>query len=314
VKAVVQRRYGSAVFGELDVPVPGPGEVLLEVRAAGVDMGTWHLLSGKPYLLRVIGFGFRGPKSPVPGRDVSGVVQGVGAGVTEFSVGDEVFGTCDGSFAEYAVAPVKQLARKPAGISFTEAAAVPISGGTALQGLRGVQPGQRVLVLGAGGGVGSYGVQIAKALGAHVTGVCSTRKVELVRELGADEVVDYTVADFTGTYDLILACGGDRPFSRLRKASVPRGRIVLVGAETGGSVTGGFERSLASVALNPFISQKFVPLMSTERADVFEELRVMIEAGAVKPPVDRTFPLPEAVDAIEYVYSRRSRGKVVVTI
>jgi NADPH:quinone reductase-like Zn-dependent oxidoreductase len=291
VKAVVQRRYGSAVFGELDVPVPGPGEVLLEVRAAGVDMGTWHLLSGKPYLLRVIGFGFRGPKSPVPGRDVSGVVQGVGAGVTEFSVGDEVFGTCDGSFAEYAVAPVKQLARKPAGISFTEAAAVPISGGTAL-----------------------HGVQIAKALGAHVTGVCSTRKVELVRELGADEVVDYTVADFSGTYDLILSCGGDRPLSRLRRATTPRGRIVLVGAETGGSVTGGFERSLASVALNPFISQKFVPLMSTERADVFEELRVMIEAGAVKPPVDRTFPLPEAVDAIEYVYSRRSRGKVVVTI
>jgi NADPH:quinone reductase-like Zn-dependent oxidoreductase len=314
VKAVVQRRYGSAVLGELDVPVPGPGEVLLEVRAAGVDMGTWHLLTGKPYLLRVIGFGFRGPKSPVPGRDVSGVVKEIGAGVTEFSVGDEVFGTCDGSFAEYAVAPVKQLARKPAGISFAEAAAVPISGGTALQGLRGVQPGQRVLVLGAGGGVGSYGVQIAKALGAHVTGVCSTRKVELVRELGADEVVDYTVADFTGTYDLILSCGGDRPFSRLRKASTPRGRIVLVGAETGGSVTGGFERSLASVALNPFISQKFVPLMSTERADVFDELRVMIEAGAIKPPVDRTFPLSEAVNAIDYVYSRRSRGKVVVTI
>ncbi|WP_086661113.1 NAD(P)-dependent alcohol dehydrogenase [Lentzea kentuckyensis] len=314
MKAVVQRRYGSAVLGDLDVPVPGQGQVLLEVRAAGVDMGVWHLLTGKPYLVRVIGFGFRGPKSPVPGRDVSGVVKEIGPGVTEFDLGDEVFGTCEGSFAEYAVAPVARLARKPRGISFTEAAAVPISGGTALQGLRGVQTGQRVLVLGAGGGVGSYGVQIAKALGAHVTGVCSTRKVDLVRSLGADEVFDYTVADFTGTYDLILDCGGGRPLSRLRKAANERGRIVLVGAETGGSITGGFQKSLGSVALNPFSSKKFVPLMSTERGEVFDELRLMIEAGKLKPAVDRTFPLSEALDAIEYVYSRRSRGKVVVTI
>lgn len=314
MKAVVQRRYGSAVLGDLDVPVPGQGEVLLEVRAAGVDMGTWHLLSGKPYLVRILGFGFRGPKSPVPGRDVAGVVTAAGPGVTEFAPGDEVFGTCGGSFAEYAVAPVAQLARKPAGLSFTEAAAVPISGGSALQGLRGVQAGQRVAVLGAGGGVGSYGVQIAKALGAHVTGVCSTRKVDLVRSLGADEVVDYTVADFTGTYDLILDCGGNRSLSRLRKASRPRGRVVLVGAETGGSLTGGFERSLYALAMNLFISQKFVPLMATERADVFDELRVLIEAGSVTPPVDRTFPLSEALDAIEYVYTRRSAGKVVVAI
>lgn len=314
MKAVVQRRYGSAVLGELDVPVPGQGEVLLEVRAAGVDMGVWHLLTGKPYLVRFLGFGFRGPKSPVPGRDVSGVVKEIGPGVTAFEIGDEVFGTCEGAFAEHAVAPASRLARKPEGVSFTEAAAVPISGGTALQGLRGVQPGQRVLVIGAGGGVGSYGVQIAKALGAHVTGVCSTRKVELVRSLGADEVFDYTVADFTGTYDLILDCGGGRPLSRLRRAANERGRIVLVGAETGGSITGGFHKSLGSVALNPFSSKKFVPLMSTERADVFDELRLMIEAGSVKPAVDRTFPLSEALDAVEYVYSRRSRGKVVVTI
>lgn len=314
MKAVVQRRYGSAVLGELDVPVPGQGEVLLEVRAAGVDMGVWHLLTGKPYLVRFLGFGFRGPKSPVPGRDVSGVVKEIGPGVTAFEIGDEVFGTCEGAFAEHAVAPVSRLARKPEGVSFAEAAAVPISGGTALQGLRGVQPGQRVLVIGAGGGVGSYGVQIAKALGAHVTGVCSTRKVELVRSLGADEVFDYTVADFTGTYDLILDCGGGRPLSRLRGAANERGRIVLVGAETGGSITGGFQKSLGSVALNPFSSKKFVPLMSTERADVFDELRLMIEAGSVKPAVDRTFPLSEALDAVEYVYSRRSRGKVVVTI
>ncbi|MFI6097989.1 NAD(P)-dependent alcohol dehydrogenase [Lentzea sp. NPDC051213] len=314
MKAVVQRRYGSAVLGELDVPVPGQGEVLLEVRAAGVDMGTWHLLTGKPYLLRVIGFGFRGPKSPVPGRDVSGVVSAIGPGVAEFSVGDEVMGTCDGSFAEYAVAPVKQLARKPAGLSFAEAAAVPISGGTALQGLRGVQPGQRVLVLGAGGGVGSYGVQIAKALGAHVTGVCSTRKLDLVRSLGADEVFDYTAGDFTGTYDLVLDCGGNRSLARLRRALTPRGTLVLVGAETGGSLTGGFERALRAAALNPFVSQKLTMLMSAERGDVFDELRVMIEAGSVRPAVDRAFPLPEALDAIECVYSRRSAGKVVVTI
>ncbi|RDI23816.1 NADPH:quinone reductase-like Zn-dependent oxidoreductase [Lentzea flaviverrucosa] len=314
MKAVVQRRYGSAVPGDLDVPVPGQGEVLLEVRAAGVDMGVWHLLTGKPYLLRFLGFGLRGPKSPVPGRDVAGVVKEIGPGVTGFAVGDEVFGTCDGSFAEYAVAPVSRLARKPDGISFTEAAALPISGGTALQGLRGIRPGQRVLVLGAGGGVGSFGVQIAKALGAHVTGVCSTRKVELVRSLGADEVFDYTVEDFSGTYDLILDCGGARPLSRLRGATNERGRIVLVGAETGGSITGGFHKSLGSLLLNPFSSRKFVPLMSTERADVFDELRVLVEAGSLKAAVGKVFPLSEALDAVDHVYSRRSAGKTVVTI
>ncbi|MET9633657.1 NAD(P)-dependent alcohol dehydrogenase [Lentzea sp. NPDC006480] len=313
MKAVVQRRYGSAVLGDLDVSVPGQGEVLLEVRAAGVDMGTWHLLSGKPYLLRFLGFGLRGPKCPVPGRDVSGVVAALGPGVTGFAVGDEVFGTCEGSFAEYAVAPVSRLARKPGNVSFTDAAAVPISGGTALQGLRDVEPGQRVLVLGAGGGVGSYGVQIAKALGAHVTGVCSTRKVGMVRSI-ADEVFDYTAGDFTGAYDLILDCGGNRPLSRLRRAATPRGTIVLVGAETGGAITGGFERALRAAAMNPFVSQKLVMLMSAERADVFDELRVLIEAGEVKPAVERTFPLSEALDAVEHVYSRRSIGKVVVTI
>ena len=238
----------------------------------------------------------------------------VGPGVSEFSVGDEVFGTCAGSFAEYAVAPVSRLARKPAGISFSEAAAVPISGGSALQGLRGVQPGQRVLVLGAGGGVGSYAVQIARALGAHVTGVCSTQKLELVRSLGAHEVFDYTVADFTGTYDFILDCGGHRSLSRLRKALTTRGTLMLVGSETSGPLMGGFDRALRAMALNLFVPQKLTMLMSTERAEVFDELRVMIEAGTVKPAVDRAFPLSEAVDAISYVYSRRSVGKVVVTI
>ncbi|MGZ3148240.1 NAD(P)-dependent alcohol dehydrogenase [Lentzea chajnantorensis] len=314
MKAVVQRRYGSAVFGDLDVPVPGRGEVLLEVRAAGVDMGTWHLLTGQPYLVRVIGFGFRGPKSPVPGRDVAGVVAAAGPGVTGFAVGDEVFGTCDGAYAEYAVAPVSRLARKPAGLSFTEAAALPISGGTAVQGLRSVQPGQRVLVLGAGGGVGSYGVQIARSLGAHVTGVCSTGKAELVRSLGAHEVVDYTVADFTGTYDLVLDCGGHRSLSRLRKAVGRHGTVVIVGSETAEPLFGGFDRSLRAMALNAFVPQKLVALASAERADVFEELRVLVEAGHVRPAVGRTFPLAEAVEAIEHVHSRRSPGKVVVTI
>ncbi|KOV82364.1 NADPH:quinone reductase [Nocardia sp. NRRL S-836] len=298
----------------MDVPVPGRGEVLLEVRAAGVDMGTWHLLTGRPYLLRVIGFGFRGPRSPVPGRDVSGVVAAVGPGVTAFAAGDEVFGTCDGAFAEYTVAPVTRLARKPAGLSFAEAAAMPISGGTALQGLRTVQAGQRVLVLGAGGGVGSYGVQIARSLGAHVTGVCSTGKVELVRSLGAHEVVDYTVADFTGTYDLVLDCGGHRSLSRLRAAAGRHGTVVLVGSETSGPLLGGFDRALRAMALNPFVPQKLVALTSAERGDVFEELRVLVEDGHVRPAVGRTFPLPEALDAVEHVYSRRSAGKVVVTI
>ncbi|MFD4675541.1 NAD(P)-dependent alcohol dehydrogenase [Lentzea sp. NPDC058450] len=314
MKAVVQRRYGSAVLGDLDVPVPGKGEVLLEVRAAGVDMGVWHILTGRPYLLRILGFGFRAPKSIVPGRDVAGVVKEIGPGVTEFAVGDEVFGTCEGSFAEYAVAPAARLARKPQNLSFSEAAALPISGGTALQGLRGVQQGQRVLVLGAGGGVGSYGVQIAKAMGAHVTAVCSTRKVELARNLGADEVFDYTVADFTGTYDLILDCGGARPFSLLRKATNDRGRIVLVGAETGGKITGGFHKMMAAPVLNLFSSRKLVPLMSAERADVFDELRVLVEAGELTPAVDKVFPLSEALNAVDHVYSRRSVGKTVVAI
>ncbi|WP_342713667.1 NAD(P)-dependent alcohol dehydrogenase [Lentzea fradiae] len=295
------------------MPVPGKGEVLLEVRSAGVDMGTWHLFAGRPYLVRAVGL--RGPGTPVPGRDVAGVVTALGPGVTEFAVGDEVFGTCgSGAFAEYTVARVSRLARKPGNVSFAEAAAVPISGGTALQGLRGVQPGQRVLVLGAGGGVGSYGVQIAKALGAHVTGVCSTGKVGLVRSLGADEVVDYTVADYTGTYDVVLDCGGGRSLATLRRAATPKGRIVMVGAETGGKLTGGVERTLVALALNLFVSQKYVPLLATERADVFEELRVLIEAGRVKPPVEREFPLSEGVAAIEHVHSRRSLGKVVVTV
>ncbi|WP_394613515.1 NAD(P)-dependent alcohol dehydrogenase [Lentzea sp. JNUCC 0626] len=314
MKAVVQRRYGSAVLGDLDVPVPGKGEVLLEVRAAGVDMGVWHILTGRPYLLRILGFGFRAPKAIVPGRDVAGVVTEVGPGVTEFHLGDEVFGTCEGSFAEHAVAPVTRLARKPHNVSFSEAAAVPISGGTALQGLREVKAGQRVLVLGAGGGVGSYGVQIAKAMGAHVTAVCSTRKVELARQLGADEVFDYTVADFSGTYDLILDCGGARPFGRLRKATNDRGRIVLVGAETGGKITGGFHKMMAAPVLNLFSSKKLVPLMSAERGDIFDELRVLVENGDVKPAVDKVFPLSEALNAVDHVYSRRSVGKTVVAI
>lgn len=314
MKAVVQRRFGSAELGTLDVPTPGTGEVLLEVRAAGVDMGTWHLLTGKPYMLRIMGFGFRGPKSPVPGRDVAGVVSAVGPGVTAFAVGDEVFGTCSGSFAEYAVAPVGQLALKPGNLSFTEAAAVPISGGSALQGLRGVQPGQRVLILGAGGGVGSYAVQIAHALGAHVTGVCSTPKLSLVRSLGADEVVDYTVADFAGTYDFILDCGGHRSLSRLRKALSRNGTLMLVGSETSGPLMGGFDRALRAMALNLFVPQKLAMLVSAERGADFDELRVLIEAGSVKPAVGRTFPLSEGLDAILHVYSRRSAGKVVVTI
>lgn len=314
MKAVVQRRYGSAELGTLDVPEPGPGEVLLEVRAAGVDMGVWHLLTGRPYLLRVIGFGFRGPKSPVPGMDVSGVVSAVGPGVTQFAVGDEVFGICSGSFAEYAVASVHKLARKPENLSFAEAAAVPISGVTALQGLRGVQAGQRVLVLGAGGGVGSYAVQIAHALGAHVTGVCSTSKTELVRQLGADEVVDYTLQDFTGTYDLILDCGGHRSLSRLRKALVPKGTLMLVGSETSGPLLGGFDRAIRAAVLNLFVPQKLAMLVSQERGADFDELRVMIEAGTIRPAVDRAFPLSEALEAVEHVYSRQSAGKVVVTI
>ena len=323
MKAITQDTYGSTdvlEFRDVDEPGDrGQHDVLVQVRAAGVEIGTWHVMAGKPYLLRIMGFGLRKPKVPVRGRDVAGVVEAVGKSVTRFQPGDEVFGTADGSFAEYASAPEARLALKPANLTFEQAAVVPISGGTALQGLRKgkVQPGQKVLIVGASGGVGSFAVQLAKAFGAEVTGVCSTAKVDLVRSLGADDVIDYAREDFadgTRHWDLILDTGGRRSLSDLRRALTPKGTLVIVGGEGGGNWLGGFDRNLRSGLVSMFVSQRLTMLASKERGEDFDALRELIEAGKVTPVIDRTYPLIEAPEAIRYVVEGRARGKVAITV
>jgi NADPH:quinone reductase-like Zn-dependent oxidoreductase len=239
--------------------------------------------------------------------------------VTDFKPGDEVYGTCDGSFAEYARAQGSLLAPKPENLSFEQAAAVPISGGTALQAVRKAQvrPGQRVLIVGASGGVGTFAVQIAKAFGAEVTGVCSTAKTDLVRSLGADHVIDYTRDDFTSgeqRYDVILDTGGNRRLSHLRRALTPRGTLVIVGGETGGRWLGGFDRSLRAALLSPLVSQKLGMLASRENADDLVVLQELIESGQVTPAIDRTYPLSETPQAIQHLQDGRAQGKVVITI
>lgn len=323
MKAIVQDVYGSADVLELrDIapPTPREGEVLIRVRAAGVDQGVWHLMTGLPYLVRLFGYGLKRPKVPVRGREVAGIVEAVGAGVTRFAAGDEVYGTCDGSFAEYVCAKEDKVARKPANLSFEEAAAAPISAVTALQAVRDageVTVGQKVLIIGAGGGVGSFAVQLAKAFGAEVTGVCSPGKVELVRSLGADAVIDYTKSGIAGSgvlYDVILDTAGNRPLSVLRRALAPKGTLVIVGGEGGGKLTGGFERSLGAPFVSLFSGQKFKGLVSKETYLDLEALTSLVEAGSVKPAVDKVFPLAEAPAAIRYLHEGRSRGKVVVTV
>jgi NADPH:quinone reductase-like Zn-dependent oxidoreductase len=323
MKAVVQDVYGNPDVLQLrDIPTPAPadGEVLIRVRAAGVDQGVWHLMTGMPYLVRLFGYGLKKPKVPVRGREVAGVVEAVGASVTRFQSGDEVFGTCEGSFAEFVCAKEDLVARKPANLTFEEAAAAPISAVTALQALRDagkVAAGQKVLVIGAGGGVGSFAVQLAKAFGAETTGVCSTGKMDLVRSLGADHVIDYTQDDFARDgvlYDVILDTAGNRPLSVSRKALAPTGTLVIVGGEGGGKLTGGFERSLGGPLASLFSGQKFKGLVSTENHRDLDALASMIEAGSVKPAIDRVYPLAEAPAAVAYLHEGRVRGKVVVSI
>jgi NADPH:quinone reductase-like Zn-dependent oxidoreductase len=323
MRAVVQDRYGDADVlcrDEIEPPEIADHEVLVRVRAAGLDRGTWHLMAGKPYLLRILGFGFRRPKNRVPGIDVSGTVVAVGATVTRFDVGDEVFGMSRGSFAEYAAAREDKLARKPAGLSFEAAAVVPISAGTALQALHdvgGVQAGQKVLVLGASGGVGSYAVQIAKAAGAEVTAVASAGKLDLVRELGADHVLDYAHDDFadgTSRYDLIVDLGGNPRLGRLRRALTPSGTAVIVGGEEGGSWTGGFGRSLRAPLLSLFVRERLAMLASKERAGDLERITPLLESGAVVPSIDRSYPLDRVPDAMRHLEAGNVRGKVAIII
>jgi NADPH:quinone reductase-like Zn-dependent oxidoreductase len=323
MRAVVQERYGPEPedlfrVARIGMPSTGDGEVLVRVHAASVDRGTWHIMAGLPYPLRVAGFGLRRPKHANPGRCLAGTVEAIGDGVTGFVPGDEVYGTCNSSFADYAAAPADRLAPKPINLTFDQAAAVPISAVTALQGLRdrgGVESGHKVLIVGASGGVGTFAVQIAKAFGAEVTGVCSTGKVDLVRSLGADHVIDYTDDHIDGRrYDVVLDTGGHRSLRRLRRALTPRGTLVIVGSETDGRWLGGFDRTIRAMLLSPFVGQSLAPLASSENAADLIVLTALIESGKVTPVVDRTYPLEETTAAIRHLLDGRARGKLVVSV
>jgi NADPH:quinone reductase-like Zn-dependent oxidoreductase len=323
--AIVQDEYGPAPedvlrLEQTDKPTIGEDEVLVRVHAASVDRGTWHVMAGLPYPIRMAGFGVRRPKHGNPGRSLAGTVEAVGLGVTGFKAGDAVFGICDGSFAEYARVRPDKLAPKPANLSFDQAAAVPISALTALQAVRDhgrVQAGQKVLITGASGGVGTFAVQIAKAFGAAVTGVCSTSKVDAVRAIGADHVLDYTSEDFadgTHRYDVIIDIGGNRRLSHLRRALTPRGRLVITGGETDGRLLGGSDRQIRAILLSPFVGQKLGTFICSENAADLVVLRELIESGKVAPVIGRTYPLGEVAAAIRYMLEGRAQGKVVISV
>ncbi len=320
MKAIVQDTYGTAdvlKLADIDRPVAGADELLVRVHAAGVDRGVSHLMTGLPYLLRLF-FGLRAPKFRVRGREVAGRVEAVGNNVTQFQPGDEVFGVCEGSFAEYAVVRPDKCAPKPANLTLEQAAAVPVSGLTALHAVRDaarVKPGDKVMVIGAAGGVGTFAVQLAKAYGAEVTGVCSTTKVDLVRSIGADHVIDYTRDDIAvRRHDVILDIAGNRRLSHLRRALTADGTLVIVGGEDGGRWFGGMGRTLRALLLSPFVGQKLTGLFSNEGKEDLQVARELIEAGKMTPVVDSTYPLIDAPKAIRHMEEGHSRGKVVITV
>jgi NADPH:quinone reductase-like Zn-dependent oxidoreductase len=323
--SIVQDEYGPApedVFRleEIDKPTIGDDEVLVRVHAASVDRGTWHVMAGLPYPIRLAGFGVRRPKYTHPGRSVAGTIEAVGRDAAGFELGEAVFGSCGGSFAEYARVRTDKLAPKPATLTFEQAAAVPISGLTALQAVRDhgrVRAGHTVLIVGASGGVGTFAVQIAKAFGADVTGVCSRAKVDLVRALGADHVIDYTIDDFadgTHRYDVILDIGGNRRLSQLRRALTSDGRLVIVGSEGDGRWLGGSDRQLRALALSPVVGQKLGTFVASENAADLIALRELIDAGKLAPAIDRTYPLSEVPAAIRYLLEGHARGKIVINV
>jgi NADPH:quinone reductase-like Zn-dependent oxidoreductase len=322
--AIVQDEYGPAPedvlrLDEIDRPTVEEDNVLVRVHAASVDRGTWHVMAGLPYPIRLAGFGVRRPKYRNPGRSLAGTVEAIGGDATGFKPGDAVFGICDGSFAQYARVRTDKLASKPANLTFEQAAAVPISGLTALQAVRDqarIQAGWNVMIVGASGGVGTFAVQIAKAFGAEVTGVCSTAKMDTVRALGADHVLDYTSDDFadgTQRYDVILDIGGNRRLSHLRRAITPRGQLVIVGGETDGRWLGGSDRQLRALALSPFVGQKLGTFVASENAADLTALRELIETGKLAPAIDRTYPLREVPAAIRYLLDGHAQGKVVIS-
>jgi NADPH:quinone reductase-like Zn-dependent oxidoreductase len=320
MRAVVQDQYGEADVLRLDDvarPEIGPAEVLVRVHAAGIDRGVWHLMAGKPYAARVA-LGLRAPRNPVRGREFAGRIEAVGAEVTTHRPGDEVFGIGEGTFAEYARARASKVAARPVDVPVEEAAAAPISATTALQAVRDhgrVQAGQKVLVIGASGGVGSYAVQIATAFGAEVTGVSRTDKVEFVRSLGAHDVLDYTRGDLDDgrRYDVVLDIGGNRSLRTLRRLLTPTGTLVIVGGEDGGRWLG-LGRQFLALVLSPFVRQSLRSFLASENAADLAVLADMLTSGTIRSAVDRTFPLAEAPTAVAYLQHGRARGKVVVTI
>jgi NADPH:quinone reductase-like Zn-dependent oxidoreductase len=327
MRAIVRDRYGPAdevlSLREVDQPAPGAADVLVRVRAASVNPADWHLMRGDPSIAR-LQMGLRRPKQPVLGGDVAGHVEAVGDGVTAFRPGDEVYGSPfeggSGAFAEYSRVPEDGLAIKPGNLSFEEAAAVPLAGLTALQGLRDrgrIASGQKVLIIGASGGVGTFAVQIAKSHGAEVTGVCGTRNVELVRSLGADHVIDYAREDFAEAgrrYDLILQVGGTASPSHCRSALTPKGTLVLSSGEPRGRVFGPVGRMIKAMALSPFVSQRIVAFVMKAKREDLQAMTELIEAGKVSPVIDRTFTLADVPQAIAYLEEGRARGKVVVIV
>ncbi|NUU20245.1 MAG: NAD(P)-dependent alcohol dehydrogenase [Streptomycetaceae bacterium] len=331
MKAIVQDRYGSHEtlrLAEIDQPTPADGEVLVRVHAASVNAADWHIMRGDPRLARLampVAFGWSGPKKSIRGRDFAGVVEAVGPGVTRFRPGDEVFGDlgwADGAFAEYVCAPQDLVVGKPAGLTFEQAAAIPLAGNTALMGVRDLgqaKPGQRFLVNGASGGVGTFAVQIAKSFGAEVTAVCSARNADLVRSIGADHVVDYAEEDFTANgqrYDVVFDLVANRSLTHLRRALTPTGTLVLSGGgvSDGGSLVGPMGLTIAGGLVSRFVRHRVLRLDVTASTANLETLAGLAESGAVVPVIDRTYPLAEASEAIRYLELDHARAKVVITV
>ncbi len=322
MKAVFHHRFGSLdvlEMRDIDPPTPGPGEVLVRVRAAGVNPGDRHAIRGVPYAARLMGYGLTAPKQPVPGQDLAGDVEAVGANVTRFEPGDKVFGWARGTFAEYATAPEDALEPVPGHLTFEQAAAVPTAGFAALQAVRdvgGVKPGNSVLIIGASGGVGTLAVQVATALGATVTGVASTRNLELVRSTGADHVIDYTTDDpteSTDRYDQVIDLAGSTSLRTASGVLAPQGTYVVVGGPKPDSITG-MGRFASALLLSPLLRRRLRPLFSRPNHDDLTTLRELVDTGKVLPVIDATYDLHGAADALRYVEAGHSRGKVVITI
>jgi len=320
MKAIVQEKYGSPDvlhFSDVETPEVSEHQVLVRVRATSVQPLDWHYMRGEPMIMRP-SLGWRRPKHVTPGADVAGVVEAVGPGVTRFRVGDEVFGECKGGCAEFAAASEGSLALKPASLSFEQAASIPVAGLTALQGLRKaeIQPGQQVLINGAAGGVGTFAVQIAKSMGAHVTGVTSTANLEMVGSIGADHVIDYRQEDFTesgDSYDVVFDGVGNRSLSDLRRVIRPRGALVVCGAPPGRWIAP-LRPSVRAVMASPFVGQRLIVFLArVDQADL-DVMGELIESGKVTPVIDRTYQLAEAAEAMRYVEAGHARGKVVIKV